>query len=390
MKITSVECVPLVYPYEKPIYDALFVASQRQAALVKVTTDTGIVGWGEAASFGGPLESTKVVIEKELGPRLIGEDPFNIERIWKMLYSRSWQHGRGGIVICAISGVDIALWDIIGKSVKTPLYKLWGAFTDRVPAYASSGFYRVGKNAADIAAEMESYVAKGFRAVKMKVGRNKTSMNPLEVMPDPDFTYDLETDLERVEAVKKAVGPKVKLLVDANAAWDLHTALTMGRHFDRIGVYAFEEPVSTDNIDASAHLADQLDLKIAGYESEQLLYNFSRLITRHAVDIVQPDLTWGGGATECRKIAAFAAAYHKEVAPHCFSSAVCLAASLHFLCSVPNGGMLEMDRNPNGLRTDIVSQPLDVGADGFVRVPDKPGLGIEINEEAIEKYRLRD
>ena len=113
------------------------------------------------------------------------------------------------------------------------------------------------------------------------------------------------------------------------------------------------------------------------------------MISSQAVDVVQPDLTWAGGITECRKIAAFAAAYHKEVAPHCFSSAVCLMASLHFLASMPNSGMLEMDQNPNGLRTEIVDNPIAIGSDGFVRVPERPGLGIEINEAAVEKYRIR-
>lgn len=389
MKITQVEAIPLIYPYQKPLYDASFVAVHRQAMLVKVYTDEGIWGVGEAASFGGPLESTKTVIEKELAPRLIGEDPFRVEWLWRKLYHRSWQHGRGGIVICAISGIDIALWDIIGKATKTPLYKLLGGYTNRVRAYASGGFLTPDKGRKEVVSEITGYAAKGYTAVKMKVGRNYTPLNPLAVMPDPEYHMPFEEDLARVEAVRKALPADVQLLVDANAAWDVKTALKAGRVFDALGVYAFEEPICTDNVEGSVRLAQSLDLKIAGYESEQLLYNFTPLVTSGAVDIVQPDLTWGGGITECRKIAALAAAFHREIAPHCFSSAVCLAASAHFLAAQPNGGLLEMDQNPNGLRTEIVKDPLAIDKTGHVTVPEKPGLGIELNESAIEKYRIK-
>jgi len=389
MKITKVECIPLIFPYEEPIYDAIFKAAHRQALLVKVYTDEGVWGIGEAASFGGPLSSTVEVIEKELAPRIIGEDPFAVERIWRKCYYMSWQHGRGGIVICALSGIDLALWDIIGKATKTPLYKLLGGYSNKIRAYASGGFYKRGKGTKEIANEMKSYVDSGYTAVKMKVGRNRTAMNPLEVMPDPDFYYDVEEDLERVEAVRNAIGKKTRLLVDANAAWDLQTAMKMGKEFDKLGVYLMEEPVCTDDLHASKCLADNLDLKIAGYETEQLVFNFARMITDHCVDVVQPDLSWAGGITECRKIADLAYAYHKEFAPHCFSSGILLAASAHFLCAIPNSAMLEMDRNPNGLRTEIIYNPLMIDSEGLVNVSDAPGIGVELNENAIEKYRVK-
>jgi L-alanine-DL-glutamate epimerase-like enolase superfamily enzyme len=285
-----------------------------------------------------------------------------------------------------LSGIDVALWDIIGKALGVPLYRLFGGYSERVRAYASGGFYSEGKGTGQIAEEMAGYVSAGYTAVKMKVGRNDSALNPLEVMPDPKYRYSLETDLERVAAVKKAVGKDVRLLVDANAAWDLHTAIVMGREFDKLGVYLFEEPVSTDNTRGSAELAAALDLKIAGYESEQLAYNFERLITGRCVDLAQPDLAWTGGFTECRKIAALAYANHMEVAPHCFSSAVNLMASLHFLGSVPNGGMLEMDRNPNALRTEIMKDMVAIDKDGYVSIPDRPGLGVELDMDAVGRY----
>ena len=389
MKITKVECLPLIFPYEEPIYDAIFKAPHRQSLLVKVHTDEGIWGIGEAASFGGPLSSTVEVVEKEIAPRIIGMDPFDVERIWRKVYFMSWQHGRGGIVICALSGIDIALWDIMGKATNKPLYKLLGGYTDRITAYASGGFYKRGKETKEIAAEMKSYVDKGYTAVKMKVGRNRTAMNPLEVMPDPEFYYTLEQDLERVAAVREAIGPNVKLLVDANAAWDRKTALKMGKEFDKLGVYMMEEPISTDDLKSNSMLAEQLLLKVAGYETEQLAFNFDRLIQNDCVDIVQPDLSWAGGITECRKIAHMAYARHKEFAPHCFSSAILLAASAHFLCAIPNAALLEMDQNPNGLRTEIIKEEILIDSNGQVIMNDRPGIGVELNEEAIDKYLVK-
>lgn len=389
MKITSVECLPLIHTYEKPIYDASFKAGQRQALIVKVNTDSGIYGLGEAASFGGPLVSTSTIVEREIAPLVVGEDPFSIERIWQKVYHRSWQHARGGVVICALSGIDVALWDILGKAAGLPVYKLLGGYSNRIRAYASGGFYSEGKGTEQIAREMAGYVAKGYTAVKMKVGRNDSALNPLEVMPDPGYKYSLDEDLERVHAVKRAVGKDVRLLVDANAAWDLHTAMVMGREFDKAGVYLLEEPVSTDNVRGSAELAAALDLKIAGYESEQLAYKFERLIRERAIDLAQPDLAWSGGFTECRKIADLAYANHMEVAPHCFSSAVNLMASLHFLGAYPNGGMLEFDQNPNGLRTDIMKDLVAIDSRGYVEIPDKPGLGIELDMEAIERFLVK-
>ena len=389
MKITSVKCIPLLYPYEQPIYDALFKAAHRQALLVEIQTDEGITGIGEAASFGGPMSSTKEVIENELAPRIIGEDPFSIEKIWRKLYFQSWQHGRGGIVVCAISGIDIALWDIIGKKTNTPLYKLLGGYKNKVMAYASGGFYKRDKGVEEIKDEMKSYIAQGFKAVKIKVGRNKSAMNPLEVMPDNDFTYSLEEDLERVAAVRDAIGPDVMLLVDANAAWDKQTALRMGKEFDKLGVYLIEEPVSTDNRATSTLLSNKLSSKIGGYETEQLSFNFKSLIDNNSIDVVQPDLSWAGGITECRKIANYAYVNHKEFAPHCFSSAVLLAASLHMLCGIPNGGLLEFDRNPNGLREEIVKKPISIDKDGYVCVEELPGLGIELDYKKIQQYLVK-
>lgn len=389
MKITKVTAIPLIFPYEKPIMDALYYIKYRQALLVKVETDSGIYGIGEAACFGGPPESTRVVVEKELAPNLIGEDPLKIEWIWQKLYRRSLQHGRRGIVMCAMSGIDIALWDILGKVANLPVYKLLGGFKEKIQAYASGGFYAEGKGTDELVEEMTSYVRKGFKAVKMKVGRTpETAMNPIQFMPNNEIHTSVEGDLERVQAVRKAIGPDITLMVDANGAWDTYTAVTVGRELEKLNVYWYEEPTSTDDIKGSAQIADQLDIVVAGYETEQGAYGFRELIVQGAIDVVQPDLTWSGGFTECRKISAMAYAHNKMCVPHCFSSGVAMLASLHFIASIPNGRFLEFDQNPNALRTELIQDPLEIDSEGYVHLSDKPGLGIELRDEVVNKYRI--
>jgi L-alanine-DL-glutamate epimerase-like enolase superfamily enzyme len=226
--------------------------------------------------------------------------------------------------------------------------------------------------------------------MKMKVGRNPDAMlNPLREMPEPAFAaVALEEDLRRVHAVREAVGPDVKLMVDANNAWTPSTALTMAREMARDRIYWLEEPVSTDDPAGSALVAHNLDVPVAGYETEVGVYGFRDLIAAGAVDIVQPDVTWSGGITECRRIAALAAAHRLPCIPHVFSSGVSLVANLHFVASLPNGWLLEFDRNPNPLRTELLEEPIEIDARGVVAAPQRPGLGVTLNMETVERYRI--
>jgi L-alanine-DL-glutamate epimerase-like enolase superfamily enzyme len=177
-------------------------------------------------------------------------------------------------------------------------------------------------------------------------------------------------------------------MVDVNCAWSPSFAIEMGRAFEPYKLYWIEEPVATDDIDGSARVADALDTAIAGYETELGLYGFRELIARGAVDIVQPDIAWTGGFSEGKRIAAFAQAHHRMVAPHSFGSAVLLVASLHYAASVPNGLVLEWDQNPNGLRTELLKEELKLEGDSTVRPPERPGLGIELDRGVIDKYRV--
>src|ERR1700676_593894 len=218
MKIAAVRTIALSCPCDPPYASASGVQSRRGGLLVEVETDSGIVGLGEAGLGGG---ATATVIEKDLAPMLIGEDPLMIEGLWQRMFARTRQYGRRGLVMQAMSGLDIALWDIAGKVANLPVYRLVRGWRDRVEAYASGGFYQEGKSAADLAAEAEGYRARGFKGMKMKVGRNpSTQTNLRELIGDAQFCeVDPEEDLARVAAVRQALGTHLKLMVDVNCAW---------------------------------------------------------------------------------------------------------------------------------------------------------------------------
>ena len=387
MKIVDIRAILLSYRCDPPYGSAGGMQASRGGLLVEVETDDGITGIGEAGVGGG---STRHVIENHLRPMLLGEDPLLIEGLWQKMFARTRQFGRRGIVMNAISGIDIALWDIAGKVAKLPVYRLLGACCDRVEAYASGGFYQEGKSIDDLAGEAEGYRARGFRGMKMKIGRNPSTQTHLRHLAAHAQMCEVEPeeDIARVAAVRRALGPQAKLMVDVNCAWSPAFAIEMGRALEPYKLYWIEEPVATDDIDGSARVADALATPIAGYETEIGLYGFRELITRGAVDIVQPDIAWTGGFSEGRRIAALAQAHHLMVAPHAFGGAVLLAASLHFAASIPNALVLEFDQNPNGLRDELLKEPIRTDGDGMIRLPERPGLGIELDRAAVERYRV--
>lgn len=370
MKIVKIEAIPVRYEMGFEIWDSQSRFSGRQAVLVKVYTDEGIVGYGESAFFGGPMEVCKVIIEKELSPFFIGADPFMNESLWDKAYKTCVKNGRRGAVVAALSGIDIAIWDIKGKVCGQPIYKLLGGCRNRVEGYASGGFYADGKDAARLAAEMVSYKEQGYHSMKLKVG-----------------WMDRFTDLERVLASRKAIGFETPLAIDANNNWDLCTAKWFAERLKDENIEWIEEPLAIENIEDSADLVKWSSIPIGGYEQETTKFGFAPLINRRAVNIVQPDVIWAGGFTELRKIAAMAETAGMYCMPHAFSSGICMAANLHFLASVP-AGKLEMDQNINPLRDELICNQLKIDADSMVSLPEKPGLGVDIDESVIEKYRL--
>ena len=390
MIITDVTTIKLRFPMDVPMADAIHYMPERPALLVQVHTDEGMVGLGEAAAYGGFLESTEALITGELRRTILGQDPFRVEKLWQMMATRAHQRGRRGMLMMAISGVDIALWDIIGQATRTPLYRLLGGYRDTLPVYASAGFYARDKDVAALAEEVGGYAERGYGCVKIKVGRQPDAlMNPLQDMPAQDYaTVTFEEDVERVRAARSAIGPRVKLAIDANNAWTPSLALKFMHEVEDQDIYWLEEPVATEDIEGSALVAQQLRTPVSGYETESALPGFRELITRRAVDIVQPDVIWSGGITETRRIAAFAQAYGLPVIPHNFSSAVAAIANMHFIASIPNGSWLEFDQNPNALRSELFEEPLTPDREGKIRLPERPGLGVTLNQATVDRYRI--
>lgn len=370
MKISRIEAIPVRYEMGREIWDAKSRFSCRQAMLVKVWTDEGVCGYGESAFFGGPLDVSKTVIEKQLTPFFLGRDPFMTGELWNTAYNASVKNGRRGAVVAALSGIDIALWDIKGKCCGQPVYKLLGGGRGQVEGYASAGFYAEDKDAGALADELLAAKEKGYRSMKMKVGY-----------------LDRKTDLLRVEKVRRELGDGVPLSIDANNNWDLHTAKWFSDKVRDMDIEWIEEPLGIECIEDSAELCRWSTVPIGGYEQETTKYGFAPLINRRAVNIVQPDVIWAGGFTEVMKIAALAETAGMICMPHAFSTGICMAANLQFLAAV-SAGKLEMDQNPNPLRDELICGGIAIDENSMIKMSDKPGLGVDIDEKVIEKYRI--
>lgn len=389
MKITAVKGIPLRCACPK-ISDALSTSTSRQALLVRVETDSELFGIGEAFTYGCPLYIMKYLVEELFGPMLIGCNPAELEQLWNRMYWRTVAHGRRSVEMGAISGIDIALWDLFGKTVGMPVYKLLGAHSEQVPAYASGGFYAPGKGIDGLKREIEEYLEKGYQSVKIKIGRNpERNRNPLRYMADQENGVTLEEDFRRMEAAHELLGTK-RLVVDTNASWDSGMVISCADTLRDLGVCWIEEPIPFEDLEGLKKISREAgSLQIAGFETEQGLRNFEKYIRNDAVDILQPDVGWSGGFTECRKIGALAAASGLPVSLHSFGSAVHFAASLHLAAAMPNTEMLESEENPNPLKTDLLKNYfLSDGAMNFF-VPSGPGLGIELDWDMIENLTIR-
>lgn len=385
-RIASITTYTLTDLLNEPMADSVHFIGARKGLVLEVTTEDGLVGIGESGTYGGPASVVEAMIHLELAPRLLGQEAEHPERLWQMLMSRSHQRGDEGSLPAAVSGLDVALWDLLGQRAGLPLYQILGGYRTEIPGYASAGFYMDGKGPKDLAEEARGYVARGLRHLKVKVGRTTdTPMNPLIHMDQPRFaTVTFAEDLERVRAVRAAVGDAVTVAVDANNAWTPPVALRAGREFERLGIAWFEEPIGTQLRAQSAELARSLDVPVAGYESQTGLAGFRDLIRAGAIDIAQPDVTWSGGFTACRRIAALALAEGMPVLPHVFSTAVSSAANLHFAAAMPNSWLFECDQNPNRLRTELLNEPIEPDERGIVAVPQGPGLGVRLDRETLK------
>ena len=371
MKITDLQFMQLAGPPLPVPLQPAWAPGTRYArwggTIVKVFTDAGIIGLGSPGYALSPL------LESWIKPQLIGQDPFALER-----HARIFRNAGIGW------GVEIALWDIIGKACGQPVYKLWGAARDRVPAYASCIEVRTPSQRAE---DILRAQAAGWRATKLRIHERT-----------------LAADVAQVEAVRRAVGDDFTLLVDANQAqqpgtlqpeegpvWSYERALQTARELQRLGVYWLEEPLGRYDFDNLARLADAVDILIAGGENNTGLHEYRWLIERGCYDVLQPEAMVGETMSQIRKACAYAEMHHKLCAPHHGGGGMGFVAHLHLCAAIPNCPFVEVFHDPPGFTSDLfqwyLAEPIALDpADGCMALPRKPGFGVELDEDKIKRF----
>ena len=389
MKITRVETICLHYEMPYALTYARGEYQEREALLIKVHTDEpGLFGWGEVAMWGGPWATSVAVIEKEIAPLIIGLDPRRPEYIWERVYQQTYYHGRKGILIACLSGIDIALWDILGRSAGQPVWRLLGGYARPLRPYASSGYYRREYSLDDLANDVDQARRDGFLGYKMKVGNIAGAIHA-DTLHETPLRVSFDEDIARVRVVRKALGADLDLMCDATTSLDHKTAMAYADVFEELQVRWFEEPTQPENINGCTELARRTRIPIAGFETETSKFNFAALMDAGAIQIVQPDVIQVGGITEARKIAAYAQMRHLLFSGKNYSTAVSLAACLNLLYALPNADYFECDMDPSPWRAEILNTPLYTFEMGYVAPFDRPGLGLDINDEQLEKWRVQ-
>lgn len=384
MKITNVEAFWLrsPIPEEKQHFSDYGLLTNFDMTLVVITTEDGLQGFGEAkAAVGssGVCASIVSCIENELKPILIGKDAKNINRLWEEMYNGTRDHyalsrgrrfpilGRRGLTISAMSGVDTALWDLKGKTLNTPVMDLLGgACREQMPAYASGGW----ANAENIGEQLNSYVAKGFKGVKMRVGI---------------MDQTVQNSIERVKAAREALGPNIKLMADAHGTFSVPEAKQFCRGVEDCNLYWFEEPISPDNRHGTAEVRAATTIPIAAGESEYTSFDIRDLLEVRALDVIQPDAAIIGGITEAMRVGHLASVHQLELAPHCWGSAFSFMAGLNVAFASPAATIIEFSLGGNPMMYDLVKEKIEV-TDGFIAAPTAPGLGLTPNWDFVKEF----
>ena len=369
MKITDVKTIRLraTVPTEGQVFSRSGVRSSRSATLVQIETDEGITGLGSCSGNGELIE---VIVSKVLKPLLIGMDPTEIDEIWDKAYVRGGhkEFGTRGIGVVALSGIDIALWDILGKVRGLPIYQLLGGrCRDHVSVYATALY---PEEPSKVARRARGFAEQGFHGVKIKVG------------------FDLDQDTRIVRAVREELGRDFTIMTDANQGYSVDVGLQAAGAFSQCGVFWLEEPLFAEDIEGHALLREKGRVPIAVGENLHTYYAFENFVARGAVDFLQPDVARAGGISEVRKIAGLATKHNLAVSFHTWGDAVALAASLHLSAALKECGVMELDYTYNPLRAELLKEPLEV-KDGFMTPPDKPGLGVELDPLALHRYAFR-
>ena len=364
MKITNVRCVQLVRRLERVQRNSCGARQERRFNLVLVDTDAGLTGLGDA--FGDPL-LMPTIIQRRLAPMAIGLDPQDIAGLWKKLVCSREYWEIGGSVLCGVSAIEVACWDLRGQAEGVPVCTLLGGRKrDWVEAYASDLHWDEPQVMADMAA---GYVQTGFRHVKTHIGA----------------PGERDGDLARCAAIRQAIGPDVGFMIDINTAFDRLTALARGREFSDFQPFWYEEPLSPMDWQGHAWLRQQLGMPIATGENLYTTHGFEPMLQGHGCDYVMPDILRCGGLEQTLQICLLAQQHGIVASPHNFSSGVGLAATLHLMAALPQTQLLEFDPTGTAVYEALFAEPLVVEK-GSVRVPSGPGLGVRLTDALVNKY----
>jgi L-rhamnonate dehydratase len=371
MKIKEVEVICLRIPEVKFVSDGT-----QDAALVKITADNGLTGWGEV---NGPPEVVRIIVEapmsnsisRGLRDILFGKDPADIEVLWNEMYRGTIYFGRRGLILDAISGVEMALWDLLGKSLKQPVHKLLGgAYRKQVRVYASTLFPEDPGELERVKNDALKYKELGYKAVKFGWG---------------GFGKAADSDLALIETARENLGPNIDLLIDVGLCWDLQTTLSRIRLFDRYNLFWLEAPLMPDEVESYAILCDKSPIRIATEEDN--FWDAKRLLQEGRLHVILPDASNVGGLLQWKKISKLAQSLGSWCVPHAFSTGIIKAASLHLVANQEFGNLAEYSVSDSPLNSALTT-PAFQFADGYVKVPETPGLGVNIDEGIVAKYRV--
>jgi D-galactarolactone cycloisomerase len=375
MKIKSIQPFIVSHKLEKPFFFSQWQYESRTLCLVKITLEDGTYGWGEGY---GPATVIKSCIEF-FSPHILGMDALQHENIWQIVFQRSLDFARKGIFLSALSAIDVALWDIKGKILEQPVsILLGGRKREKVKAYATGMYFSKGPDLPKrLAEEAIAHVENGFNAMKMKVG------------------LSVRKDIDNVKAVREAIGPDIDLMIDANHAYNLREAAELAKNLESYRIGWFEEPVSPEDYQGYRELRQRTGIPISGGECEYLCSGFLTLFQNQCVDIAQPDICAAGGLTEVKRIADLARAFGMELIPHTWGTGINVSAALHLISNLDmipgrmknREPLLELDRTENPLRDKLI-QPTFFSKNGYLNVPDAPGLGVDVDEDVLEVYLL--
>jgi L-alanine-DL-glutamate epimerase-like enolase superfamily enzyme len=360
MTISDIRVIPLRVPWvDPPVFGKARVTAPRDILVVEIETKGGLVGLGYLHLLSPSLRTIAACLDEAIVPLLIGRDATAIEAIWRDLWRTTYTAGRMGIAVMAISAIDIALWDLVGKEAGMPLHRLWGHFRSEIPAYGSGCWRGLGGDG--MIEKALGYVTQGYSAIKMQVAH----------------IHDRHADLTNVRRMREAVGPEIEIMIDVNMGWTADVALQMGRKFQDYDVYWLEEPVPAEDFAGYLRLADALDLRIVGGETHFTRYDLRPFLENPKLPILQPDVM-RGGLTELRKIAALADTWGMSLAPHLFPELM-----VQVMASIPNGIWLEQ----MGWLDDLWVESVPVVA-GMIRAPERPGHGLAFKPEVLRDHRI--